>query len=129
MDFREEVAGAARDGKRLQVYFGQDGCPYCKALMQTNFSQKEIVYKTRRNFVAIAVNIWGEREVRWIDGRRPPKSQLARRLRVQFTPTIFFLDERGEVVAVDSTTSPDGWRDRSRWLEHLKPSVRDEASA
>ena len=40
------------DGRRLLVYFGQDGCPYCKKLMVTNFSQRSIVEKTRRNFVA-----------------------------------------------------------------------------
>ena len=33
LDFREEVRDAAREGKRVMVYFGQDGCPYCKALM------------------------------------------------------------------------------------------------
>ena len=27
LDFREDVADAAREGKRLLVYFGQDGCP------------------------------------------------------------------------------------------------------
>ena len=35
LDFREDVADAARENKRLLVYFGQDGCPYCKLLMQT----------------------------------------------------------------------------------------------
>ena len=27
LDFREDIADARRDGKRLMVYFGQDGCP------------------------------------------------------------------------------------------------------
>ena len=34
LDFREDVADATREGKRLLVYFGQDGCPYCTKLMQ-----------------------------------------------------------------------------------------------
>jgi thioredoxin-related protein len=29
LDFRDEVAEAARAGKRVMIYLGQDGCPYC----------------------------------------------------------------------------------------------------
>jgi thioredoxin-related protein len=29
LDIREDAAEAARDGKRLMIYFMQDGCPYC----------------------------------------------------------------------------------------------------
>ena len=62
LDFREDVADAAKEGKRLLVYVGQDGCPYCTKLMTANFSQRAIVDKTRRHFVAIALNLWGDRE-------------------------------------------------------------------
>src|SRR2546423_11482616 len=62
LDFREEIADAARDGKRVMAYFGQDGCPYCKQLMVNNFSQRDIVERMQRGFVAIALNIWGDRE-------------------------------------------------------------------
>jgi len=81
------------------VYFGQDGCPYCTQLMKTNFSQQRIVEKTRKNFVAIALNIWGDREVTWTDGRTMSEKALARGLKVQFTPTLLFLDEKGGIVA------------------------------
>ncbi|MGE5170686.1 MAG: thioredoxin family protein [Rudaea sp.] len=99
LDFREDVADAAREGKRLMLYFGQDGCPYCKQLMVVNFSQRSIVEKTRKNFVAIALNIWGDRETHWIDGRSRTEKELARFLDVQFTPTLLFLDEHAKVVA------------------------------
>ena len=99
LDFRDDVRDAAKEGKRLMVYFGQDGCPYCKALMQTNFSQKRIVDKTRRHFVAIALNMWGDREVTWTDGRAMSEKALARVLKVQYTPTLLFLNEKGSIVA------------------------------
>jgi len=69
LDFREDVADAKRDGKRVLLYFGQDGCPYCAQLMKVNFSQPDIVATTRKHFVAIPLNIWGDREVTWTDGR------------------------------------------------------------
>ena len=98
LDFREEVADAARDGKRVMIYVGQDGCPYCRKLMTANFSQRDTVAKTRAGFVAIALNLWGDRETTWVDGRTASEKELARRLEVQFTPTLLFLDERGQVV-------------------------------
>ncbi len=99
LDLREEARAAAAQGKRLMVYFGQDGCPYCKLLMQTNFSQRALVEKTRRDFVAVALNLWGDQEVTWTDGRRMSEKQLGRALGVQFTPTLLFLDRNGAVLA------------------------------
>src|SRR5438128_1463555 len=69
LDLREDVREAAKEGKRVLLYFGQDGCPYCKALMRTNFTQPLIVSKARSHFTAIALNIWGDREVTSLDGK------------------------------------------------------------
>lgn len=99
LEFPEDVEDAAREGKRLMLYFGQDGCPYCQQLMQTNFTQRAIVEKTRQHFVAVALNIFGDRELRWTDGRRMSEKELARALKIQYTPTILFLDETGGVLA------------------------------
>jgi len=99
LDFREDVRDAAKENRRLLVYFGQDGCPYCKQLMQTNFTQRAIVDKTRKHFVAVALNIWGDREVQWTDGRRMSEKELTRALKVQYTPTLLFLDEKGAIAA------------------------------
>jgi thioredoxin-related protein len=99
LDFREDISDAAREGKRLLVYFGQDGCPYCTKLMTVNFSQPAIVDKTRRNFISTALNIWGDRDVTWTDGRTMPEKDLARALDVQFTPTILIFDESAKVIA------------------------------
>ncbi len=98
LDFREDIRDAARANKRLMVYFGQDGCPYCRRLMAVNFTQKDIVDKTRRHFDALAINIWGDREVTWIDGKVRSEKAFAAFMNVQFTPTMLFLDEKGGVA-------------------------------
>lgn len=98
LDMREDIGDAAKEGKRVMLYFGQDGCPYCKALMKGNFGEPDIEAKTRRHFVAIALNLWGDREVTWVDGRTMPEKELARVLKVQYTPTLLFLDEEGRVA-------------------------------
>jgi thioredoxin-related protein len=98
LDFKDEIPEAARDGKRVMAYFGQDGCPYCKALMKANFGPGPITDKTRRHFVAIAMNIWGDAEVTWIDGSKTTEKELARTLKVQFTPTLLFFETDGTPV-------------------------------
>lgn len=98
LDFREDIREAAKAKKRLVVYFGQDGCPYCRELMRVNFSDKGIVDKTRRHFDAVAINIWGDREVAWLDGKARREKEFAASLKVQFTPTLLFFDEKGNLV-------------------------------
>ncbi len=98
LDLREDVAEAAAQRKRVMLYFGQDGCPYCKRLMEVNFRQAAIAAKAQRNLVALALNIWGDREVTWTDGRTATEKRLAAELKVQFTPTLIFLDERGGIA-------------------------------
>jgi thioredoxin-related protein len=98
LDFREDIAEAAAAKKRLLVYFGQDGCPYCRELMQVNFSQKDIVDNTRKHFDAIALNMWGDRETVWLDGKHRTEKELAAFLKVNFTPTLLFFDKQGRVA-------------------------------
>ncbi|MBA3254180.1 MAG: thioredoxin fold domain-containing protein [Burkholderiaceae bacterium] len=76
LDFREDVREARAQGKRLLVYFGQDGCPYCKLLMQTTFTETRVVDLVQRWSVPIALNLWGDREVTWVGGRRMTEKQL-----------------------------------------------------
>jgi len=94
----DDVAEAAREGKRVMLYFGQDGCPYCKRLIEVNWRDPRIADKMRRRFVSLAINIWGDRDVTWTDGRAMTEKQLAAMLKVQFTPTLVFLDEKGAVA-------------------------------
>jgi thioredoxin-related protein len=98
LDLRDDVKEAAAQGKRVMLYFGQDGCPYCKRLMEVNFRQAAIAAKAQRHLVALALNIWGDREVTWTDGRMTSEKRLAAQLKVQFTPTLLFLDERGRIA-------------------------------
>lgn len=141
LDFREDIAEATRSGKRLLVYFGQDGCPYCARLMQTNFTQRAIVDKTRKHFVVIAINIWGDREVTWIDGTRLSEKTFARQLKVQFTPTLVFFDEKGNIAlrlngyypprrfeaALDYVAGR--MESKLAFGAYLETAVKDEASA
>jgi thioredoxin-related protein len=98
LDIRADISEAAQAGKRIILYFYQDGCPYCKKLLETNFSLADTVTRTRDNFEVIAINMWGSREVTGLTGGETTEKAFAKSLRVMFTPTLLFLDEQGEVV-------------------------------
>lgn len=95
LDIREDAAEAAKGGRRLMLYFHQDGCPYCAKLLRENFGDKAIAEKTRRHFDVIAINLWGDREVTDLAGKATTEKAFAKALRVQFTPTLLMLDEKG----------------------------------
>ena len=97
LDLYEDVGEAAGNGKRLMVYFFQDGCPYCKKLLEDNFGQRAISDKTRQYFDVVALNIWGDREVT-IGDRVLTEKAFAAALKVQYTPTLLFFDENHKVV-------------------------------
>lgn len=98
LDLREDVAEATAAGKRLLLYFHQDGCPYCAKLLQDNFADRKIAKSSQDHFDVIAINIWGDKPVTGLDGRETTEKQFAGKMRVQFTPSLLFLDEQGRVV-------------------------------
>lgn len=98
LDIREDVSEASESHKRVVLYFYQDGCPYCKKLLETNFGLRDIVERTRRYFDVIAINMWGDREVTDFAGNSTTEKQFAATLQVMFTPTLLFLNERGDVL-------------------------------
>ncbi len=98
LDFDEDIREAASNGKRLIVYFMQDGCPYCNLLVTNNFAQENIVAAMRKHFDLVMLNMWGDRDVVHINGDTFTEKMLAEALRVSYTPTLLFFDENKKVV-------------------------------
>ena len=98
LDINEDIAEAKDAGKRVAIFFHQDGCPYCNALVERNLAQKAVLEKAKNNFDFIALNMWGDRMVTYVNGKQYKEKDLALALKVQFTPTLMFYDEEGKIV-------------------------------
>jgi len=98
LDLSDDIEEATESGKRFAIIFQQDGCPYCNALIERNFSQQEIVNKSQKHFDFTTINIWGDREVTNLDGKDYIEKTFAQEMKVQFTPTIIFYDEQGRIA-------------------------------
>lgn len=98
LEFPQDLKEAARDGRRLMLYFWQENCPYCRTFVEGTLADPAIVDKAQRHFVPVAINTWGARDLEWVDGQRMNEKALAELLKVRGTPTVVFLDEKGTPV-------------------------------
>jgi len=111
LDLRDDVKEATAGGRRVMIYLGQNGCPYCKKLMEVTFRDKDIVERMHRGIDAIEINIFGSREVTALDGQVLTEKEFARSLKVRATPTLVFLDEKGAVaLRLDGYYEPQRFR-------------------
>jgi len=98
LDLRDDIAEATEAGRRVVLYFYQDGCPYCARLLRENFADRELADYTRKHFDVVAINMWGDREVADLHGRSQSEKAFAAAVKVQYTPTLVFLNEQGRVA-------------------------------
>lgn len=98
LEFEEDVTEAAAAGRRVMLYFHQEGCPYCARLVEENFSDPELKAFIIENFDGITLNMWGDRPVVSVAGQEFTEKSFAAALQVQYTPTLVFLDEKGKVI-------------------------------
>ena len=107
LDLHEDIDEATENNKRLMLFFFQDGCPYCKKLLEDNFGQRHIAEKTQKYFDVVAINIWGDREVTVGDSVVSEK-EFSAALKVQYTPTlIYFNEKRKPVFRANGYYSPE----------------------
>jgi len=99
LDLREDLKDALTAGRRgLIVYFGQERCPYCKALLDINWGRKDIVAYTRKYFDVVAIDVRGRKPVIDIDGVEYDEKQFAAKYKTNFTPSLLFYDRDGSTA-------------------------------
>jgi len=98
LEFEEDVQEATANNRRVMLYFHQAGCPYCARLVEENFTDPATVKYVRQHFDGIAINMWGDRDVVTVGGKSFTEKNFAEALKVQYTPTVLFLNEQGRVI-------------------------------
>ena len=115
LNIREDINDSAKEGKQLVILWEQRGCPYCREMHHVNLRRPEIVDYIRENFNVVQLNLWSDREVTDVDGEITTEKKLARKYRVQFTPTIQFfppaLDDHPKAPGHDTEV----WRLLGYW--------------
>lgn len=121
LDFAEDVEEAAEANKRVMIYFHQPGCPYCAKLVDENFTDPQIKKYTQDNFDGISINMWGDREIVSIGDKTFTEKEFALALKVQYTPTILFLNEQGQtVLRLNGYYPPEKFRNSLTYIAEHK---------
>ena len=115
LDLREDAAEAAAANKQLVIFWEQRGCPYCREMHRVNLRIPETVNYITKNFVVLQLNLWGDREVTDFDGEVLSEKKLARKWRVQFTPTISYLPKTVAAKKSEPGHELEVWRLMGYW--------------
>lgn len=114
LDLAEDAEEAAAENRHVLLYFHLDECPYCDRMLRDGFENSGYTDFIRENFDSIAINIKGDRVVAYNAGEELTERELAKRLKVRYTPTILFLDRTLKpVLRLNGYRSP----------ERLKPAL------
>ena len=92
-DVVENLRDAATQGKRLVLVFEQPGCAYCAKTHATVLSDAEVVKYIQDHYVVVQYNLWGDEEVKDLDGEILSEKSAAEKWGVMFTPSWVFLPD------------------------------------
>ncbi len=98
LDLTQDLEEAKQSRRHVMIYFHQNGCPYCAKLVDENFHDRALVAKLQQNFDVIETNMWGDRELTDWQNREFSEKEFAAFMKIQFTPTLLFLNDKGETV-------------------------------
>jgi len=99
LDLKEDVAEAEQSDKAgIIVLFGQQHCPYCKALITNDFGDAAIAQYTQKYFDVIALDIYGHRPVTDFTGNSMSEHDYAIKVKAELTPTLDFYDTKNNLV-------------------------------
>lgn len=96
LDLAEDLAAAARDGRRFAILWGLKGCPACRRMHEVHLADAAIAGYIRDNFAVLHLNILGAREVTDFDGSKLGEKALASRYAIPGTPVLQFFPDSVE---------------------------------
>ncbi len=112
LDINEDVEEAKESNKHLILFMTLDSCPYCTKMLNDNFIKGSKHQKyIQDNFDVIGINIKGSRELAISEDKKMTEKEYASYLKVQYTPTIIFLNQENEVVVrLNGYRSPENFK-------------------
>lgn len=115
LDLGDDLAEAHAAGKSLAIFWEQKGCPYCREMHRVNLAQPDIVKYITAKFAVIQLNLYGARAVTDFDGTEMEERQLARKMKINFTPSISFFPADPAAAEGKTAAEAEVWRLTGYW--------------
>ncbi len=99
LDMQEDVEEAKESDKHVMLFMSLKFCPYCTKMLKENFKEDaKLQSYIEQNFDVIGIDIKGSKEIAINEDLTLTEKEYAAHLKVQYTPTIIFLDQDNNVV-------------------------------
>jgi len=113
LDMSEDVEEAKDENKHVILFMSLKFCPYCTKMLKENFEEgSKLQPYIKDNFDVIAIDIKGSKEIVVDEDTTMTEIEYAKYLKVQYTPTVLFLDQDNNkiVVRVNGYRSPENFK-------------------
>lgn len=98
-DLREDLNDARAAGKRgVIVFFSQQNCQHCRAFIETTLGDPVIGPRVRARYDVVAMDIFSDVEVTYLDGSVRPVRDFAELARARLTPTLLVLGTENKAL-------------------------------
>lgn len=129
LDISEDVDDATAKHKHLMLFVDLDGCPYCTKMLKESFGAKNTTSAfIKKHFDVINLNVKGSRELTW-KGKSMSEKEFAIDLRIQYSPTILFLDkDKNVVLKLNGYRTPESFKTILEYIDgkHYKTKTLSE---
>jgi len=89
---------AARENRRIFLYFGRHGCPSCEKTNRESFTDTRVIEAYNANYVLAYADSEGGKRLRMNSGERITEMALGSRLQVYGTPFFYFMEPNGKPI-------------------------------
>lgn len=96
--FDQALQAAARDNRRVFLYFGRHGCPACEQTNRESLSDPRVGERLKAHYVLAYVDSEGGQRLRLPSGERITEAELGVRLKVVGTPFFYFMEPSGKAI-------------------------------
>ena len=99
LDMQEDVEEANELNKHVMLFMTLKFCPYCTKMLKNNFEEgAKLQPYIQKNFDVVGIDIKGNKEITVTEDLTFTEKEYAQYLKVQYTPTILFLNQNNEIV-------------------------------
>lgn len=99
LDIADDIEEAKENDKHVMLFLTLKFCPYCTKMLKENFTKGTVNQPfIEENFDVIGINVQGSKEIAINEDTTLTEKEYAAHLKVQYTPTILFLDANNKIV-------------------------------
>lgn len=98
-NLEEAQSQAESEQKKIFIFAEAEWCAYCKQMKREIFPQAKVQKLIEEHFYPVSIDIESNNAIVF-NGNKMTEREFSREMRVSATPTIIFIDERGEVLGV-----------------------------